>query len=78
MIAQYACKDWSHVTNTMICKKPDIVAFILDDVTIFDVSTGGIEITTGQITGLEVVLVVTVTTAAVAGVAILCDKLNWS
>ena len=61
----------------MICKKPDIVAFILD-VTIFDVSTGGVEITAGQITGLEVILVVTVTTAAVAGVAILCDKLNWS
>ena len=47
--------------------------FILDDVTIVDVvSTGGaVEITTGQVSGLEVVVVVT----AVAGVAI-CDKLK--
>ena len=52
-------------------KKPDIVVFILD-VTIVDVvSTGGaVGVTTGQVTGLEVVVVVTVTAAVVAGVVI--------
>ena len=70
------CMQWLLV---YICKhKPEVGVFILDDVTIVDtVATGGdvIDITTGQVTGLDDVVVVMVVTAAVeiTGVAT-CDK----
>ena len=62
----------------MICKhKPEVGVFILDDVTVVDtVATGGdaVEITTGQVTGLDVVVVVVVTAVVkITGVAT-CDK----
>ena len=47
--------------------------FILDDVTIVD--GGAAIIITGQVTGLDVVLVVVVTAVEITGVAV-CDKLK--
>ena len=62
----------------MICKHiPEVGVFILDDVTVVDtVATGGdaVEITTGQITGLDdVVVVVVIAVVEITGVAT-CDK----
>ena len=50
---------------------------IIDDVTIVDdVATGrAVEITTGQVTRLDVVVLVVTTTVEIAGVA-MCDKLK--
>ena len=57
--------------------KPEVGVFILDDVTVVDtVATGGdtVEITTGQVTGIDVVVVVVVTAVVkITGVA-MCDK----
>lgn len=60
------------------CKhEPEVGVFIIDDVTIVDVvATGGaVEIATGQVIGLDVVVVVVNTAVEITGVA-MCDKLK--